>query len=96
MIDQGTVLDSVEYNVEQTALFVKDAETELGVAVGFVAFSFLYELIDIFFWKNRYQRNTTRRQCIFLLVLIILGLIVVLIFKPRRNSTPSSSIDTPI
>ena len=36
----------------------------------------------------RYQKNTGRRACIFLLLLIIFGLILVLIFKPRRHSTP--------
>ncbi|KAJ7925317.1 syntaxin-like t-SNARE protein TLG2 [Mycena leptocephala] len=60
VIDQGTLLDSVEYNIEQTAFQVEDAVRELKVATG-------------------YQKNTGRRQCIFLLLLIIFGLIVVLI-----------------
>lgn len=38
----------------------------------------------------RYQKNTGRRQCIFLLLLIIFGLIVVLIFKPRRHHSASA------
>ncbi|KAG8934784.1 hypothetical protein FRC02_009231 [Tulasnella sp. 418] len=40
-----------------------------------------------------YQKNTGRRKCIFLLVLIIVGLILVLIFKPRRpkSSPPADS-----
>lgn len=66
VIDQGTLLDSVEYNIEQTAVQVKDAVTELNQA-------------------TKYQANTGRRQCIFLLLLIIFGLIVVLIFKPKRT-----------
>ena len=37
------------------------------------------------FVVDRYQKNTSRRQCIFLLMLIILGLVLVLIFKPRRH-----------
>ncbi|KDN46196.1 hypothetical protein RSAG8_04423, partial [Rhizoctonia solani AG-8 WAC10335] len=41
---------------------------------------------------TRYQRNTGRRKCIFLLLLIIFGLILVLIFKPRKHSR---SVDTP-
>ncbi|KAK7057175.1 syntaxin-like t-snare protein tlg2 [Favolaschia claudopus] len=72
VIDQGTLLDSVEYNIEQTAFQVQDAVQELKVATG-------------------YQKNTGRRQCIFLLVLIIFGLIVVLILKPKRHSTPPST-----
>ncbi|KAJ7072311.1 syntaxin-like t-SNARE protein TLG2 [Mycena amicta] len=69
VIDQGTLLDSVEYNIEQTAFQVEDAVKELKVATG-------------------YQKNTGRRQLIFLLLLIIFGLIVVLIFKPKRKPKP--------
>ncbi|KAJ6586940.1 syntaxin-like t-SNARE protein TLG2 [Mycena vulgaris] len=72
VIDQGTLLDSVEYNIEQTAFQVEDAVRELKVATG-------------------YQKNTGRRQCIFLLLLIIFGLVVVLILKPKKHSTPSPS-----
>jgi syntaxin 16 len=32
VIDQGTLLDSVEYNLEQTAVHVGEAARELGVA----------------------------------------------------------------
>ncbi|KAG9039690.1 hypothetical protein FRB95_007117 [Tulasnella sp. JGI-2019a] len=69
VIDQGTILDSVEYNIEQTTVHVQEAAKELQVA-------------------TRYQKNTGRRKCIFLLLLIIFGLILVLIFKPRRRSAP--------
>ncbi|KAG9009619.1 hypothetical protein FRB94_011882 [Tulasnella sp. JGI-2019a] len=69
VIDQGTILDSVEYNIEQTTVHVQEAVKELQVA-------------------TRYQKNTGRRKCIFLLLLIIFGLILVLIFKPRRRSAP--------
>ncbi|TFK87098.1 t-SNARE [Polyporus arcularius HHB13444] len=80
VIDQGTLLDSVEYNVEQTAVHMEDAVKELETA-------------------TRYQKNTGRRSCIFLLLLIIFGLIIVLIFKPRRHHSapapaPSSSSST--
>ncbi|OSD01246.1 t-SNARE [Trametes coccinea BRFM310] len=75
VIDQGTLLDSVEYNIEQTATQMEDAVRELDTA-------------------TKYQKNTGRRQCIFLLLLLIFGLILVLIFKPRRHrasAAPSSS-----
>lgn len=36
-------------------------------------------------FTSRYQKNTGRRACIFLLLLIIFGLVLVLIFKPRRH-----------
>ncbi|KAH6914005.1 syntaxin-like t-SNARE protein TLG2 [Coprinopsis sp. MPI-PUGE-AT-0042] len=70
VIDQGTLLDSVEYNIEQTAVQLETANVDLKVA-------------------QEYQRNTGRRKCIFLLLLIIFGLIIVLIFKPKRHETAS-------
>ncbi|KAG1775328.1 t-SNARE [Suillus placidus] len=70
VIDQGTLLDSIEYNIEQTSVEMAEAVKELNHA-------------------TRYQKNTGRRKLIFLLLLIIFGLIVVLIFKPRRSSLGS-------
>jgi len=75
VIDQGTLLDSVEYNIEQTAVEMEEAVKELNIA-------------------TRYQKNTGRRACIFLLLLIIFGLIIALIFKPRRHSSSVSSPGT--
>ncbi|EIW83207.1 t-SNARE [Coniophora puteana RWD-64-598 SS2] len=75
VIDQGTLLDSVEYNIEQTAAQVSEAVQELNVA-------------------TRYQKNTGRRKIIFLLLLIIFGLIIVLIFKPRRHASDSDLSST--
>ncbi|KAF8885419.1 t-SNARE [Mucidula mucida] len=77
VIDQGTLLDSVEYNIEQTAVHVSEAVKELDTA-------------------TRYQKNTGRRKCIFLLVLIIFGLIIVIVFKPRRPSVPPPSTPPPV
>ncbi|KAF5322439.1 hypothetical protein D9619_001784 [Psilocybe cf. subviscida] len=76
VIDQGTLLDSVEYNIEQTAVRMEDAVVELKEA-------------------TKYQKSTGKRKCILLLLLIIFGLIVVLIFKPRRHSaSPAPSQPT--
>jgi syntaxin 16 len=36
VIDQGTLLDSVEYNIEQTAVHMNDAVRELEIATRFV------------------------------------------------------------
>ncbi|KAG2078825.1 t-SNARE [Suillus decipiens] len=71
VIDQGTLLDSIEYNIEQTSVEMAEAVKELTQA-------------------TRYQKNTGRRKIIFLLLLIIFGLIIVLIFKPRRSSSLGS------
>lgn len=37
VIDQGTLLDSVEYNIEQTAVEMQEAVTELKIAEGYVS-----------------------------------------------------------
>lgn len=39
VIDQGTLLDSVEYNVEQTSVHIAEAVKELDIATRYVAFS---------------------------------------------------------
>ena len=93
VIDQGTLLDSVEYNVEQTAVQVAQAVKELDVATKCVFSDVIFtsslpdhEACTAHLLLSRYQKNTGRRSCIFLLLLIIFGLIIVLIFKPRRHS----------
>ncbi|GHJ89268.1 hypothetical protein NliqN6_5670 [Naganishia liquefaciens] len=75
VVEQGTVLDSVEYNVEMTSRELEGAVEELKVA-------------------QTYQRRTGKRKCILLLILIIIGLIIVLIYKPRSLSTSIPKIDT--
>jgi syntaxin 16 len=66
VIDQGSLLDSIEYNIQNVERDVVDAGKELVSAEG-------------------YQKRTGRRKCIFLLLLVIFGLVLVLIFKPRRT-----------
>lgn len=75
VVEQGTVLDSVEYNVQMTAKSMEAAVEELTVA-------------------KRYQSNTGKRKCILLLILIIVGLIIVLIYKPRRHASPADPTPT--
>ncbi|KAF8558067.1 t-SNARE [Imleria badia] len=77
VIDQGTLLDSIEYNIEQSSVHIAEAVKELDVA-------------------TRYQKNTGRRKIIFLLLLIIFGLILVLIFKPRRHTSPTIIPSDPV
>ncbi|KAK4684161.1 syntaxin 16, partial [Tremellales sp. Uapishka_1] len=78
IVEQGTVLDSVEYNVNTTARELDGAVEELKVA-------------------QKYQNRSGRRKCILLLILMIVGLIIVLIYKPRSRDdlspdpSPSSS-----
>lgn len=78
VIDQGTVLDRIDYNVERTAEHVKEAEKELKVATG-------------------YQKRSTKRKIILLLVLTVVGVFILLLIKPRRSSsfTPAPSVGAP-
>ncbi|KAL1759437.1 t-SNARE [Schizophyllum commune] len=76
VIDQGTLLDSVEYNIEQTAVHMEDAVKELNTAV-------------------KYQKNTGRRACIFLLILVIIALATALAVRPRGGSHDDSTPSQP-
>lgn len=96
VIDQGTLLDSVEYNIEQTSVQMTQAVKELDVATRCVSSNVIFTSSQAPLimgrasrFMFRYQKNTGRRSCIFLLLLIIFGLIIVLIFKPRRHSSPT-------
>lgn len=98
MIDQGTILDSVEYNVELAAVNVEEAVGELQVATRCGDGRGCCLLSILGFRTNRYQKNTSRRQCMILLALLILGLVLVLIFKPRRHSSatePAGEVASP-
>ena len=66
VIDQGTMLDRVDYNVETMAVEVKAADKELVVATG-------------------YQRRGTKRWIILLLLILIAGLFIILLIKPRKK-----------
>ncbi|KAI7261865.1 t-SNARE [Hortaea werneckii] len=54
VIDQGSLLDRIDYNVERTHEHVQGAERELKVATG-------------------YQKRTTKRKVMLLLVLVVLA-----------------------
>ncbi|MDI1489016.1 MAG: t-SNARE affecting a late Golgi compartment protein 2 [Ramalina farinacea] len=71
VIDQGTILDRIDYNVENMATNVKEADKELNVA-------------------TNYQRKYTKRKILFLLVLLVIGMFILLLVKPKRSSAPAS------
>ncbi len=48
VIDQGTLLDSVEYNIEQTAVHVSEAVKELDTATRYFYFPLLSILLSQF------------------------------------------------
>jgi len=71
VIDQGTLLDRIDYNVEMMATEMEGAVKELQTA-------------------TKYQRSSGKRQVICLLVLLIIGAIIILLYKPRsHSSTPA-------
>ncbi|KAI1295848.1 hypothetical protein EDD11_007706 [Mortierella claussenii] len=70
VIDQGTLLDRIDFNVEQAAVHLQDA---------------VYELDE----GEKYQKKARNRKIILLLSLIIAGLFIILIFKPKHHNTPA-------
>lgn len=72
VIDQGTLLDRIDFNVEQASVHLQDA---------------VYELDE----GEKYQKKARNRKIILLLILIIVGLFIILIFKPRHRDAPAST-----
>ncbi|KAL9104609.1 MAG: hypothetical protein Q9163_000474 [Psora crenata] len=70
VIDQGTMLDRIDYNIENMAVNVKGADKELNVA-------------------TTYQRKYTKRKILFLLFLLVVGMFILLIVKPKRSRVPA-------
>ena len=74
VIDQGSMLDRIDYNVERMATDVKAADKELTVATG-------------------YQRKTTKRWIILLLILLVVGMFILVLLKPRSKSQSVPNIE---
>ncbi|GAA5841594.1 hypothetical protein JCM3766R1_006784 [Sporobolomyces carnicolor] len=72
VIDQGTLLDRIDWNVEQMGREVKSAIGELQQA-------------------TRYQKRSGKCQLIFLLILLIVGCLIVIAYKPSFASGASSA-----
>ena len=77
VIDQGTVVDRIDYNIEIMHTETKAAVKELNQA-------------------SDLQKRTRKRKLMLLLVLLIVGCILVLIYKPiARSSAHSSPLPRP-
>lgn len=76
VIDQGTLLDRIDFNVEQASVHLQDAVHELDEG-------------------EKYQKKARNRKIILLLILLIVGLFIVLIFKPRHRSYPAPEPEKP-
>lgn len=68
VIDQGSLLDRIDYNVERTAEHVKAADKELNVATG-------------------YQKRSTKRKIMLLLILLVVGMFILVLVKPRKSKS---------
>ncbi|RFU80884.1 syntaxin 16 [Trichoderma arundinaceum] len=66
IIDQGTMLDRIDYNVERMNTEVKAADKELKIASG-------------------YQKRNIKRKVILLLLILVAGLFILLLVKPKKN-----------
>lgn len=71
VIDQGTMLDRIDYNVDRMATDVKEADKELKVA-------------------TTYQKKGTKRKIIFLLILLVIGMFILVLIKPRKRDSAAS------
>ncbi|RAH75259.1 t-SNARE syntaxin TLG2 [Aspergillus aculeatinus CBS 121060] len=76
VIDQGTMLDRIDYNIERMGTEVKAADKELKVA-------------------TNYQRRTVKRKILLLLVILVAGLFIVLLVKPKKHDSPAPPSPAP-
>lgn len=61
VIDQGTMLDRIDYNVEKMAVDVKAAEKEL-TTVGFISTTFTYEILLLLILLSSYRPQATKES----------------------------------
>lgn len=98
IIDQGTMLDRIDYNIERMATEVKSADKELKVVCSLFIQSFhfvsqsrhlvlLEPTTDISAQATSYQKRTTKRKIMLLLLLVVVGMIIVLVVKPKGHSS---------
>lgn len=95
VIDQGTMLDRIDYNVERMAVDVKGADKELNIVSCGSLLSSLQILMCL--QATNYQRRSTKRKVLLLLLLLVLGMFVLLLVKPKRKSSsrPISGVAHP-
>lgn len=94
VIDQGTMLDRIDYNVEKMAENVKGADKELIVVGAVVFIEDLAKLIlDI--QATGYQRKTTKRKILLFLLLLVVGMFILLLVKPKGHHSQSESAAPP-
>ena len=97
VIDQGTMLDRIDYNVERMTVDVKAADKELVVVCILMA-SFCLG-ISLMLIRNAqatgYQRKTTKRKILLLLLLLVIGMFILLLVKPKRQKAAPPKVPRP-
>src|SRR5271163_1079382 len=91
VIDQGTMLDRIDYNVERMTVDVKAAEKEL-VVVSPHDHQLLIILLIGFQQATSYQQRSTKRKILLLLLLLVIGMLVLLIAKPKKGRETSDPV----
>lgn len=82
VIDQGTMLDRIDYNVEKMAVDVQGAQKELvTVCLPRAVTNSTHAVIQ----ATKYQRKYTKRKILFLLLLLVIGMFILLLVKPKRH-----------
>ena len=87
VIDQGTVLDRIDYNIETTTVHVQEAHAQLKKVCFIRGFYVMWGIIEsniIYNQAEHYQDKTKGKLCIILLCLVICVMILILIAKLRR------------
>ena len=98
VIDQGTLLDRIDYNIENMARDMEGAVEELKTATKCVCgqsaqiYRAPLSTDDVAsltlcpsVLSGRYQRRSGKRQVICLLILLIIGAVIILVYKPRAR-----------
>lgn len=70
VIDQGTILDRIDYNIEQTNIHLESGHKELEKVVYFFKFK-----------AHEMQKGKAALYCIIVLSVVVLIMIIILIYR---------------
>ncbi len=69
---KGTILDRIDYNIEQVVTHTHQAAEELVQG-------------------EKYQKSSRNKMCILLLIVVVVALVLFLVARPRKSSTPTAA-----
>lgn len=86
----------MDYNVEQMGVEVKGAVEELKTATQFVPSRLSHSSpplpLSLLTMHRSYQKRSGKCQIIFLLLLLIAGAIILILYRPIRQSQPKDTV----